>query len=59
MPNNRVTEHEVERMAVAATLGEELVPVTPAARERWEAIKRDVAAIRARGQMLDIPFDVP
>ena len=59
MQNIIVTEYEVERMVVAATQGKELVPATPAARELWEATKRDVAAIKARGGMVDIPFDVP
>jgi hypothetical protein len=58
-PDNRLTEHDVEQMVVATTLGREVIPTNEAARRTWEAIQRDVAAIMARGGTVEIPHDVP
>ena len=58
-PKMRVTEADIERMAVAAATGVELIPTTPRARQLWEQIKRETAAAKARGLMIEIPSDWP
>ena len=55
--DKRVNEHELERMAVAACIGDELIPTTPAARELFEKMKRNAARIKAKGGSIDISFD--
>jgi hypothetical protein len=56
----RLTENDTERMVVCATLGLEIEPTSPKARELWDAIKRDVERIKAiPGAIVDISSDMP
>jgi hypothetical protein len=54
-----VTQDELTRMVIAATLGQPFVPSSPYAAQVWERIQRETAEIRARGGIVDLPFDFP
>jgi acyl-CoA reductase-like NAD-dependent aldehyde dehydrogenase len=57
------TAKEVERMTVEITLGvpkeESSIVMTVALSELWDRIAAQVADIRARGRIVDAPFESP
>lgn len=55
-----ISQDELNRMVIAATLGEPITPSSPDAQQVWERIQREVAEIRARpGAIVDLSSDLP